>query len=513
MTKINPLRIFREYLYLNGSVLGLNRRNLDFIGPYNPFRFRKYANNKLLSKHLLRKNGIPVPKTIAVIRSKEKLNNLDFRALPKSMVIKPAQGTHGRGILVLFGKSKKREGWIGADGNVYTEQDLKEHILNILTGLYSLSGRRDYAFIEERIKVHPTLKPYSYRGIPDIRVIVFNKIPIMAMLRLPTRRSRGTANLHAGAVSVGIDIRYGLTTDGIILKDTAFWADQYERTNIHPDYKYLELSGLKIPYWDKILTYAVKAQKASHLGYVGVDITIDRDRGPLVLEINTRPGLGIQVANGAGLLERLNAVKKVRFASVARAVEVAKALFGGEIEEEVESITGKHIIGLIEDVAVYSPAEVYKKAKKEYKKSPAKLPKPKKEVNVKAKMDTGAFYSSIDLQLALELGFYDLLQFDRLYSTRYSSLDKAREQLTNLRGTYPQGYGSVVGFKLVRSGSGNTVRPLIKVPTLLGDEIKEITYTVANRTHLNYPIIIGRRDLRGFLIDPTIRRVTRRVIY
>jgi D-alanine-D-alanine ligase-like ATP-grasp enzyme len=45
------------------------------------------------------------------------------------------------------------------------------------------------------------------------------------------------------------------------------------------------------------------------LGYLGVDIVLDRDKGPLLLELNARPGLSIQIANGAGLVPRLEVIE------------------------------------------------------------------------------------------------------------------------------------------------------------------------------------------------------------
>ncbi|MRR31196.1 alpha-L-glutamate ligase-like protein, partial [bacterium] len=46
------------------------------------------------------------------------------------------------------------------------------------------------------------------------------------------------------------------------------------------------------------------------LGYLGVDLVIDRDRGPLLLELNARPGLAIQLANRHGLRTRLDQVDR-----------------------------------------------------------------------------------------------------------------------------------------------------------------------------------------------------------
>jgi alpha-L-glutamate ligase-like protein len=117
----------------------------------------------------------------------------------------------------------------------------------------------------------------------------------MAMVRLPTRASHGKANLHQGAVGAGIDIATGVSLNGVI--DT-------EVVTHHPDTTHA-ICGLQIPDWDTILDISARCYELTGLGYIGVDIVLDRDLGPLVLELNARPGLAIQIANGQGLLRRL----------------------------------------------------------------------------------------------------------------------------------------------------------------------------------------------------------------
>lgn len=45
------------------------------------------------------------------------------------------------------------------------------------------------------------------------------------------------------------------------------------------------------------------------LGYIGVDMVLDEEKGPLILELNARPGLNIQIANDCGLTLRTHAVE------------------------------------------------------------------------------------------------------------------------------------------------------------------------------------------------------------
>lgn len=226
-----------------------------------------------------------------------------------------------------------------ADGSVITIADLKSHIENILDGTFSLSNKPDIAFFEERLKLLKLFKPYTWKGIPDIRIIVFNRVPVMAMLRLPTKDSGGKANLQLGAIGVGVDMANGTTTSAIVGKGRLI---EYV-----PETRLL-LSGLKIPRWKDILTMAVKAQEISGLGFLGADVAIDRDAGPVILELNARPGLSIQLANMAGLKERLERVKGVKIKSVDHGVRVGMNLFGGEIEENIEGLSGKRVIGSVE---------------------------------------------------------------------------------------------------------------------------------------------------------------------
>ena len=77
----------------------------------------------------------------------------------------------------------------------------------------------------------------------------------------------------------------------------------------HPDTGN-QVSGIQVPHWGKMLLMAARAFDMTGLGYLGIDMIIDKDRGPLLLELNARPGLAIQLANRAGLRERLERVEK-----------------------------------------------------------------------------------------------------------------------------------------------------------------------------------------------------------
>lgn len=461
----------------------MNARNLDYIRPYNRKKAKRLADDKILSKRMLRKNGIPVPRLLAKIKSVEELEDFDWTSLPSSFALKPNRGYGGGGILVVYGRKKPtrkqilalEEGetlepvWVKSDGKKITVDDLKNHILNILDGAYSLANMPDIAFFEERLTLLKLFKPFAYKGIPDIRVIVFNKIPVMAMLRLPTKESGGKANLQQGGIGVGIDLATGVTTTAVLGKGNII--DYVPGTR-------MLLSGIRIPYWKDILTLAVKAQEVSGMGYLGADVAIDRERGPVFLEINARPGLAIQIANLDGLKSRLERIKGLKIKTAARGVRVGRDLFGGEVEEEVEEISGRKVIGTIEKVKLIGRSN--------------------KTVELEAKIDTGAGFTSIDTDLAEKLGFEDtVVEFQKIETTYKDIKHLSKKERWDIFKHIPHLESTVV----VHSASGSTYRPTIKITVVMDGVTIPTKVTLINRSHLKYPIIVGKRNLKKFLID------------
>lgn len=458
-------------LYKKGrKILGMNSRNLEYIRPCNLRNSKRIADNKILSKRILEKNKIPVPRLIAKISSHQELENFDWSVLPASFALKPNRGFSGEGILVVYGKKKDRENtWIKADGSLVSVDDLKNHIGNIIEGSFSLSNIPDIAFFEERLILLKLFKSYVYRGIPDIRVIVYNKVPVMAMLRLPTKESDGKANLQQGAIGVGIDLASGVTTTAVHGKSRII---EYV-----PESRML-LSGIKIPYWADILKLAVKAQEVSGLGFLGADVAIDKEKGPVFLELNARPGLSIQIANLAGMKRRLERVAGLNIKTAERGIRVGMNLFGGEIEGEIEDISGKKVIGTVEKVKL--------------------IGKDEKEVEVEAKIDTGAGFSSIDNDLAKQLGFEKTVEEWNKHNLDY---DELKELSPDRRSAIFENIPDLADTVIIHSASGSTYRPMIKISMAIGEKIIPAKVSVINRAGLQYPVIIGKRNLGKFLID------------
>ncbi len=277
-----------------GGVLSLNRRNAECVMRLNDRSLYPLVDDKVRCKHVLEERGMPVPGLISQIsysgQSGRFYEHLDGR---EQFVIKPANGSGGDGVLVIVGQRGER--YLSSSGRLWGRGEIAHYLTNIISGLYSLGGQPDTAMIEELVEFDPVFEHIAFQGVPDIRVIVYRGVPVMAMVRLPTRASDGKANLHQGAVGAGVDIALGETLNGVLHNDIV---------DDHPDTGAL-IAGLRIPQWDFILESAARGYEVTGLGYLGVDIVIDRDRGPLILEMNARPGLNIQIANRTGLASRV----------------------------------------------------------------------------------------------------------------------------------------------------------------------------------------------------------------
>ena len=283
------------------GILNMNGRNFDYISASNKREFYPRVDDKMLTKKLALAEGLAVPDLICCVGFNHQVKKM-HEILEKydEFVVKPAKGCAGKGIIVITGKCA--EGYVKASGSVVTFIEMTRHVSSILSGLHSLGGQTDQAMFEKLVHFTDTFKNVTYQGVPDIRVITYHGYPVMAMTRLSTAVSDGKANLHQGAVGVGLDIATG----------KAIQAVQFNKlVTKHPDTGF-PFEGLEIPEWDKILDLSSRSYEITELGYLGADIVLDRDLGPLVLELNARPGLSIQIANGCGLRGRLDNIDSQR---------------------------------------------------------------------------------------------------------------------------------------------------------------------------------------------------------
>lgn len=280
------------------GVVGMNHRNVVCIARNNPRHLYPRVDNKLLTKILARDADIAVPNLIGVVKTQGHVRELKkFLTNDKAFVMKPAKGSGGKGILVITGRDG--EVYLKPSGEHVSHQDLCKHASNTLSGLYSLGGSNDVAMIEELVDFDSVFDGFSYQGVPDIRIILYKGYPVMAMTRLSTKDSDGKANLHQGAVGLGLDIKTGKSLRAI---------QHGKPITVHPDTG-KDFSKFHVPRWNEFLILASRCYEITELGYLGADIVLDAKRGPLVLELNARPGLAIQMANGVGMRTRFEAVE------------------------------------------------------------------------------------------------------------------------------------------------------------------------------------------------------------
>ncbi len=413
------------WFFHNPGLLGINARNLLYIKAYNPKKAIVMADSKIKTKNFLSARGIPVAKFYGAIHSRKELDGYDWNSLPNSFVVKPNSGYGGEGILIIIGR--KGANWIIGNGGLMTQEALNQHINDILDGRYSLANISDVAFFEQRLESPEPFLKMSYKGLPDIRIVVHNLIPVMAMMRLPTEESQGKANVHLGGISVGIDIAKGEMT----------YITQYNK-EIDSIPGYGPVRGTKIPHWDQILLIASKVQYVTNLGFAAVDITLDKG-GPILLEINARAGLAVQVANMAPLRRRLERIEGIKVASPEKGVRIAQDIFGQKIEVKTEEQTPqKPVIGNLERVEVMG------------KKGNKKI----------------------------------IAQIDP--TVQKSVLDKGVESEIKL----DEGYCKF---------------------NLIGQRIQTVV-EIADFSHKKYKMVIGQRDLRDFLIDPTKHMVAEKAV-
>lgn len=418
-------------------ILGMNARYK--YTKFNSSKSKSYGFSKLRTKELLNSHDIPTAQVYHVFSSLQDLDDVNWEIIPTPFVVKPASGSAGKGIIVITKKLPNKSTWVSSDNEHLSDEDLTLHVSNILDGEFSTWGSSHKAIVEEMIPSHPALAKYSYRGTPDIRVIVFNSVPVMAMARIPTKESHGRANLDKGAIAVGIDLATGISTYGLYGKSTHI-------TRFPHNHK--KVNGIMIPEWTKVLTTAVEAANAAGYIFMGADIFIHPEKGPMIVELNGFPGLSIQLANRAGLKRRLERVEGLDVRDAKHGVKIAQALFAEHFSDNIKAESGLTIIPMQPSVTVIGDH--------------------RKNKTVQGLVNTGRSRSAISMKLAEELG---LLDFDDLLWQQKEVEGKV---------------------------------PVVEVHFSIKDKKHKTAMVVTRRLDRSkYKVELGRRDTSGFLIGET----------
>ncbi|MBD3279386.1 MAG: hypothetical protein GF390_01600 [Candidatus Pacebacteria bacterium] len=418
------------------EILGMNARNQLYLS-LNSAKAKSICKSKYATKVLLTNQNIATAEVYGVLATQEDVNDFPWHKMAENFVIKPTNGHAGKGIIAFKKQHADQQHWTDVVGRVWSLADLKLHCYDILEGQYSTHGSRHHIIVEERVPIHPKLLKYTYKGTPDIRVIVFNKVPVMALLRLPTKESEGRANQSQGAIGVGIDIATGITTYAA--------AHKTQLIQYLPGTK-KKLNGIKIPFWNQLLKTAVQAAEAAELVYAGIDLFIHKDKGPMVVELNSQPGLSIQIANQAGLRRRLQRVADLNVLNDDHGVRIGQALFAESFADKIKAKEGLAIVEPREELTVFG--------------------EDRQERIAPALINTGRYRSAIASQLAEELGLIDL--DDLLWFQQ------------------EQGEGKV---------------PVVEVAFQLKDRQLETTMLVSKKLNRrSHKLELGRKDLPGFLV-------------
>ncbi len=418
------------------EILGMNARNRLYTSK-NSKRARKIANSKFLTKQVMAENGINVARVLAILGSNEDVANFDWSQLESNFVVKPSNGSGGKGIVVFKNKDPKGE-FVDTMGDHWSLDALKTHCTDILEGKYSSHpGVECTVIVEERVEIHPQLAKFCYKGTPDVRVIVYNSVPVMAMLRLPTKESEGRANLHQGAIGVGVDLATGITTTAITGGG---------RPTVYVPGTKRKLAGFLVPCWEEVLLTAIKAADVSGAYYSGVDIFIDKEKGPIIVELNTSPGLSIQLANQRGLRRRLERIKDLQVLSPEHGLKIARALFRSSLAEKFIPPTERA------EIEIVSTGEL--------------LVGKKQRQQVQFFVNTKRSRSSISRELAMQLGLL------------------APEELL-----------------WVQSGENGEKQPVVEVNFVLhGKKVKTEMLVSRQLDKSKYKVHLGRKDLKEFVI-------------
>lgn len=310
----------------------MNARNLKYIKTKNSKESISLADSKLKTKHFLSSRGIPFAETYITLSTQQELQDFSLDTLGvDAFVIKPNKWSQWKGILIV----RKEDDVYMIDGKSWTEDELKLHMTDILHGSYSLHGSSDTVVIEELLTPSVEFSHFCQYGLADIRIIVYNYVPITAMIRMPTQYSGGKANLAQGGIWLGLGIANGQVIS-LSQNKTSY-------TKSFPT-EFKHLSGKNLPYWDDILLYSSQVQAYTKLGYLALDWVITRN-WPKLLEINARAGLEIQNVNLVPLASRLAQVETLRIHSPEKGVEIAKTLFHAKT---IADTFGKKVIYLEE---------------------------------------------------------------------------------------------------------------------------------------------------------------------
>jgi hypothetical protein len=154
----------------------------------------------------------------------------------------------------------------------------------------------------------------------------------------------------------------------------------------------------------------------------------------------------------------------------------------------METLHNKPILGLEEEVKLYIANGKF--------------------IRKKAKIDTGARTTAIDVTIAKRIGLGHVYEdFHRLMPKLKITKDNFKEMRRYVKKEIkPKLKKQIPGLHdidVLPAANGISVRPYVKIHYHLRDKHIKTIASIVDRKILIYPVLIGKRDMAGFLIDPT----------
>lgn len=327
------------------GILWNNARNLQFIKKFNPRKTMRLADNKLMTKEFLEQRWIPVPKTYWIIESRKQLYEFDFSEIQNNeFVVKPNRWSKWQWVNIVklldekselvrnninilnkislkdffsFYATKNSNLYYKIWKEIYNDEWFRRILTDIVDWKYSLSFGNDSILIEEKIIPWEWFARYCNYWLADIRVIVFNLIPVAWMIRVPTAWSWWKANLAQWWIWLWVEVWSG-KVKSIYYKWKIF------SKNFPWDFSELYLK--KINFWNDILLFSSRIQYFVNVWYLALDWVITEE-WPKLLEINARAWLEVQNACFLPLKKRLNKIGDIKIKDPEKWVEICKSLF------------------------------------------------------------------------------------------------------------------------------------------------------------------------------------------
>ncbi|MCR5182209.1 MAG: hypothetical protein K6D56_04250 [Clostridia bacterium] len=152
--------------------------------------------------------------------------------------------------------------------------------------LYEHLVKDSKPLVEEVVRQHPTMDLLCSTSVNTIRVITILKDGEARIVAGGIRMGQNgifVDNFNAG----GIGVVYDLKT-GVVISDGY---DKQRRVYKTVPESGVTLKGFQIPLWDEVVSLVKEASLVvPQVGYVGWDVAISADRGPLLIEGNSYPG-------------------------------------------------------------------------------------------------------------------------------------------------------------------------------------------------------------------------------